>query len=747
MTNHELSDTVTWPAARLGEALEALADRSGLLSQSDRAHPRLSWPGSGPAESLTAWIESEAAQLGFEAVPTQVPYGDADLLVRRAAPALMRVAGDSQTRFLALLGGDPPAGSVIVLGPDLAARRMPVEVVRAALCRELESPLLPEVESLLAWAEVPPPRQAKARAAVLRQALSAAHAGGCWMLRPPPGTSLLRQARLAWLPRHLVVFAGALIAQSLLILVWTLVFRAIATGGGGVADGGTVLAWTLLMFAQIPPGLLALWSQGRFVVGAVGLLKQRLLVGALRLDPDAIRHEGVGHLVGRVHESEALESLSLGGGLQTLVSAMQLVSACTVLALGLGGMSHAVLLLAWTGLCAVIIWMYFRYRDRWTGARLDMTHDLVERMVGHRTRLAQQPPESWHEGEDELLARSVDLSRRMDHSAAALTTLTTGGWMLAGVAWLIPAILSGATAAMPEMSGMNHQMESMTHVMGTGLAISLGGIFFARTALQNLAGGLRSLAQAVIAWRNVAPLYHAAAGTRPGRGSAPVPAQPGAPDEEARAGAGGEREGDSPLIETYNLAYRYGPLGRPVLRECSLQIWAGDRVLLEGPSGGGKSTLAAVLTGLRQPESGLLLLHGLDRETLGPEGWREHVATAPQFHENHVLTETFAFNLLMGRGWPPRREDLQAAEAICRELGLGDLLNRMPAGMQQMVGESGWQLSHGERSRLFIARALLQEADLVVLDESFASLDPLTLQQCMQCVLKRAPALLVIAHP
>jgi ABC-type transport system involved in cytochrome bd biosynthesis fused ATPase/permease subunit len=67
--------------------------------------------------------------------------------------------------------------------------------------------------------------------------------------------------------------------------------------------------------------------------------------------------------------------------------------------------------------------------------------------------------------------------------------------------------------------------------------------------------------------------------------------------------------------------------------------------------------------------------------------------------------------------------------------------------MLQMVGETGWQLSHGERSRLYIARALLHDADLVVLDESFAALDPETLRQCLRCVLARATTLLVIAHP
>ena len=119
----------------------------------------------------------------------------------------------------------------------------------------------------------------------------------------------------------------------------------------------------------------------------------------------------------------------------------------------------------------------------------------------------------------------------------------------------------------------------------------------------------------------------------------------------------------------------------------------------------------------RQPESGLLLLEGLDGATLG-DTWRRISTSAPQFHENYVFTGTFAFNLLMGRSWPPDGADLATAEQVCRELGLGNLLDRMPSGLMQMVG---WQLSHGERSRLYLARALLQGTELVVLDESLVT--------------------------
>jgi ABC-type transport system involved in cytochrome bd biosynthesis fused ATPase/permease subunit len=112
-----------------------------------------------------------------------------------------------------------------------------------------------------------------------------------------------------------------------------------------------------------------------------------------------------------------------------------------------------------------------------------------------------------------------------------------------------------------------------------------------------------------------------------------------------------------------------------------------------------------------------------------------------------VLTESFAFTLLIGRSWPPRPENVDEARAICVELGLGPLLDHMPGGMYQTVGETGWQLSHGEQSRLFIARALLQRSDVVILDESLAALDPDTMAQTLRCLRARAPSLIVVAHP
>ena len=263
--------------------------------------------------------------------------------------------------------------------------------------------------------------------------------------------------------------------------------------------------------------------------------------------------------------------------------------------------------------------------------------------------------------------------------------------------------------------------------------MTLGATLLAGGGLIKLVAGLTSLAGLRIAWRQIAPLLEAAARPEP----------PGALEGSRWPTARG-RHGE--LLSAHDIAFRFPGRAEPVLRRVGFRIAYGDRRLLSGASGSGKSTLVSLLTGLRAPDSGILLLEGLDRATLGSARWRRRVAAAVQFHENHVFTESLAFNLLMGRRWPPRGSDLALAEAICRRLGLGELIDRMPGGLFQLVGETGWQLSHGERSRMFVARALLQGASLVVLDESFAELDPESLRACLHEVAEIAPTLVIVAH-
>jgi ATP-binding cassette subfamily B protein len=108
---------------------------------------------------------------------------------------------------------------------------------------------------------------------------------------------------------------------------------------------------------------------------------------------------------------------------------------------------------------------------------------------------------------------------------------------------------------------------------------------------------------------------------------------------------------------------------------------------------------------------------------------------------------TVAFNALMGGEWPAGAADFGRAEDLLRELGLGGTLDRMPSGILQTVGETGWQLSHGERTRLYLARALLQKPEVLILDESFAQLDPESMRRSLDAVVARAQTVLLIAHP
>ena len=298
----------------------------------------------------------------------------------------------------------------------------------------------------------------------------------------------------------------------------------------------------------------------------------------------------------------------------------------------------------------------------------------------------------------------------MDRSTARLLAIVPRGWLVIGLLGLAPAFMAGSSSP-------------------ARVAIAVGGTLLAYRAWRRLTSGAWQLAGAAVAWRRTAVLFHAATRQE----------LPGSLDQPPST--------DTDLVlEARDLDFRYSDRAQPVLRGATLEIARADRVVLEGASGGGKSTLVSLLAGVREPNGGTVLIDGLDRATLGAAEWRRRLAAAPQFHENHVLAETFAFNLFLGRPTVLMPADFEEARAVCQELGLGDVLERMPAGMLQMVGETGWQLSHGERSRLYIARALLQGAELVILDESFAALDPENLKRAMECVVKRAPALLVVAH-
>ena len=665
---------------------------------------------------LGQWLNRTVASMNLETESIAASYTEIEQMVQNAGPTLLRLAGENQSYFLVLL----KAGwqRVTIIAPDLSTVRVRAKVIRDILTHEIEAPLAQSIEQLLIEAGVPEQRRAHAKAAILREQLSGIKVSDCWLLRLSPAADFWHQMRHARLPRYLLRLAGVqIIMQGLQLVGWWIIIQSALQGH---FDQVELLAWGLVLLIMVPFQVLTIWTQSLFTVGTGQLFKQQLLYGTLQLKPEEIRHQGLGQFLGRVMESEAVEVLVLGGGLTALMALIELITALIILTMGTGGGLHAFLLLLWIILIVLIGWRYFKSNKDWIENYREMTNDLVERMIGHRTRLIQEDPQHWHDEEDQILATYSKFSERLDSVWQQLSALTHRGWLILG------------------LMGLAHTF-IMTPLSAPQMAVSLGGIILASKALNSLVIGLQTLIGVVNAWKQVAPLLQAA-----NRGkNRHMPASIMLPENNKKTFFPDKQ----PVLVARDLWFRYRDSGQPILRECSLQINRGDHLLLEGPSGSGKSTLAAILAGLRTPESGLLLLHGLEQPVLDTEEWRGRVVSAPQFHDNHIFTETFAFNLLMGRRWPPLPEDLKTADQVCRELGLGELIDQMPAGFQQMVGESGWQLSHGERSRLYIARALLQSADLIIFDESFAALDPENLQRALRCVLNRAPTLLVIAHP
>ena len=581
---------ITWHASRLGEAVDALVERSRLSAK--RAEIRNPGPRvANDSAAIGRWVEACAASAGLEAEPANIHYSDLEEYLGSAGPALIRLSVDGETQFLAL--AEARGNKVRAFGPDFAVHTFSTAGLKARLCREMEAPLAAEIEQVLEVAGIPARRRERTRNAILEDRLAARKVADCWMLRLPPGSPFWRQFREMRLPRRLLALASAHLAEYLLVIgSWWMIGQAALEGR---LDRGWLGAWVLILVTLVPLRMMQTWLQGRIAIAGGGLLKLRLFAGALRLEPDEIRHRGAGQFFGQVIEAQAVESMALSGGLLSLVAVIELTLAGAVLAAGAGGAMHLLLLAAWAPVSVWLGWRYFGSARRWTGMRLEMTHGLVERMVGHRTRLAQQPAAQWHDGEDQELDRYLSLSKEMDRKEAWFVALVPRGWLLVGIAGMGPAFVGGNASA-------------------TGMAVALGGVLLAFGALQRLTSGLWNLAGATIAWEQVSPLFHAA--TRPQIAGDPAAA--------AADGSSGTK-----LIEAYDLVFRYQEHAEPVLRHCNLSVLAGDRILLEGPSGGGKSTLASLLTGMRNPESGLLLVDGLDRQTLGQMGWQRRVAAAP----------------------------------------------------------------------------------------------------------------------
>ncbi|WP_164779831.1 ABC transporter ATP-binding protein, partial [Paenibacillus kobensis] len=195
-------------------------------------------------------------------------------------------------------------------------------------------------------------------------------------------------------------------------------------------------------------------------------------------------------------------------------------------------------------------------------------------------------------------------------------------------------------------------------------------------------------------------------------------------------------------ISWSGVAAGYGDLQPQVLRGVNLQVEAGSTYGIVGWSGCGKSTLIGTLLGFVKPESGTIRIGGRDIESIAPEELRRLIAYVPQ--ESLLFEGTIADNIRHGRLDATDEMVERAAQAA----GATAFISRLPGGFSFEVGERGHRLSGGERQRISIARALIKDAPILVMDEPTSSLDGETERAVSGAVaaLKGTRTIIVVAH-
>jgi len=180
----------------------------------------------------------------------------------------------------------------------------------------------------------------------------------------------------------------------------------------------------------------------------------------------------------------------------------------------------------------------------------------------------------------------------------------------------------------------------------------------------------------------------------------------------------------------------------PLLDGADLEVRAGETVALIGPSGLGKTTVARAVLGLVSPTAGTILIDGHPLDALDPHLWRSAVTFVTQ--RPALVTGTIAENIAMSVPGASPDEIAHVAHLA----GVDEFADRLAAGLHTVVGEGGLRLSGGQRQRIAIARALLRDAPVVVLDEFTAHLDPDTEGRVIEhmAAFLRDRTALVIAH-
>ncbi len=196
----------------------------------------------------------------------------------------------------------------------------------------------------------------------------------------------------------------------------------------------------------------------------------------------------------------------------------------------------------------------------------------------------------------------------------------------------------------------------------------------------------------------------------------------------------------APEVEFRNVGFAYGE--KEVLHNISFALAQNEMAALVGPSGGGKSTIANLLARFWDVKSGQVLIRGVDIRDMPLSELMNHISMV--FQRVYLFQDTIYNNISMGRPDATKEEVIEAAKkARCY-----DFIMELPDGFDTMVGEGGESLSGGEKQRISIARCILKDAPIIILDEATASVDTDNESYIQQAIseLCEGKTLLVIAH-
>ena len=195
-------------------------------------------------------------------------------------------------------------------------------------------------------------------------------------------------------------------------------------------------------------------------------------------------------------------------------------------------------------------------------------------------------------------------------------------------------------------------------------------------------------------------------------------------------------------LELRNVSFSYDGGRSYIIKNFSMSLKKGDRVAIVGPSGSGKTTLIKLISGILEPDSGVILFSGVDIRLLDPKNYYKKLGFVMQ--ENLLLNLSIRDNLLLAH----ESADDRMLDEACKKACIYDFIQTLPDKYDTPIGEKGVKLSGGQRQRLVLARLFLRDPDVLIFDEATSALDPYSERIIHDAIeaLGRDRTILVVAH-